>query len=59
MIHIGVTIIPETRPGFIVSPAEFAGRAGVDSVTEEVIHRRKNLAQLFLTLVAPVLSGGD
>ena len=56
---VGVSLVPNIRPPFVVPREEFGARSGVQDIEEELIARRTERDRLELTLLAPVLSEGD
>jgi hypothetical protein len=56
---VGVSLVPGVRPQHVVPRSEFAERAGMLMVDEELVPRRTETDRLTLTLAAPALQEGD
>jgi hypothetical protein len=56
---VGVSLTPAAHPPHVVPRSEFANRAGVVSIEEEIIERRRERDKVTLTLLAPALDEED
>jgi len=56
---VGVSLRPGQRPPSVVPRSEFAERAGIISIEEEIVERRMERDRVTLTLLAPALDEED